>query len=224
EPKPAPKPVTKKEDDEEFKKLFEDDDEKPKQPLKINMKIIAVIAAIAGIVIIALILFKSGGEDAVKAERSPDVPEIGSEQPAPAPSPVPEVKPAPVEPPKNDLVEEQREQMRRPEPKETPRKAVSAPKQSVVPKQATGPKKGSVKGFVKKGWALADAGDNDSAIELFMKAIEIDPGEGEAYYGLGYAYQAKGQKAKAKEYFQKALQSRLKASDKADIQSILNNL
>ncbi|HNT28754.1 MAG TPA: tetratricopeptide repeat protein, partial [bacterium] len=69
-----------------------------------------------------------------------------------------------------------------------------------------------------------DAGNNDGAIGLFLQAIELDPADGDAYYGLGYAYHAKGQKDKARNYYQRALQSRLKEADKADIRSILEKM
>lgn len=230
-PRPEQKPATKTED-EEFNKLFENEEEEPpKKPIKINMKLVAAAAAIIGIVILVLLLVKSGGESKVTAERK----EAPTEQPAatepkpePAPAPAPAPQPA-VEPPKSDLVKEQEELMRRQPPKEqakpeTPRKTAlaPAPKAPEAPKKAAGG--GSVKALVDRGWKLTDKGDNDGAIELFLKAIEMDPANGQAYYGLGYAYQAKGQKAKAREYYQKALNSRISASDRTDIENILNNL
>lgn len=120
--------------------------------------------------------------------------------------------------------------MRRQPPKEQPKQetarkapvAPAAPKAPEAPKKAAGG--GSVKALVDRGWKLTDKGDNDGAIDLFLKAIELDPANGQAYYGLGYAYQAKGQKAKAREYYQKALNARISAADRADIENILNNL
>ncbi len=239
EPKAMPKAEVKKEEDDEFNKLFEDEDEAPRKPFKVNIKIVAAVAGIVGIAILILLLVKTGGEPKATAERK----EIPTEQPTapepkqePTPTPTPAPAPAPTtmqqptaEPPKSDLVKEQEELMRRQPQQATTKK--EPPRKASVPatplRQTEAPKKGgggSVKALVDRGWKLTDKGDNDGAIDLFLKAIELDPANGQAYYGLGYAYQAKGQKAKAREYYQKALNARISAADRADIENILNNL
>jgi len=234
----AARPATKKaskEEDEEFNKLFESDEEEGTRakPLSLNFKLIAAIAVIAGIIILVLLLVKSGKEQKTVAERidqsapAEQAPASQTTGHAPASTPAPQAQKETEELPKSDLVREQEEMMRRKPPREeggkmSLQKVPTAPApQAEPPRKVTG---GGAKAFIKKGWALADKGDNDGAIEMFLRAVEIDPTDGEAYYGLGYSYQAKGERAKAKEYFQKALGARLKPQDKADIQSILNNL
>jgi Tfp pilus assembly protein PilF len=46
---------------------------------------------------------------------------------------------------------------------------------------------------------------NREAVETFTKGIAVDPKHSSSYLGLGTAYQALGEKEKAKEIFQKGI-------------------
>ncbi len=61
----------------------------------------------------------------------------------------------------------------------------------------------------------------DDAIREFQEALHLNPGSQEAQLGLGFAYQTKGDLAKAQPYFEKALG---KESKNAEAQEILADL
>ena len=55
------------------------------------------------------------------------------------------------------------------------------------------------------GYALFNEGQGDSALENYLKAIEIDPDYGEAHYAVAFLY-AIGDTSKGRQHFQKAMQ------------------
>ncbi|MGC1550160.1 MAG: tetratricopeptide repeat protein [Rhodanobacter sp.] len=59
------------------------------------------------------------------------------------------------------------------------------------------------------------------AIDLMQLNAQIDPDSGDAYFNLGEAYRAAGQKQAAAESYQKALE---KDPDNADAKQALKNL
>ncbi len=50
---------------------------------------------------------------------------------------------------------------------------------------------------IDRGWEFHTKKQYDQAIEQFRKAIEMDTNAVDAYYGLGLAYKAKGEKEAA---------------------------
>ncbi len=76
-----------------------------------------------------------------------------------------------------------------------------------------------VKTHIDLGWELHTKKQYDRAIEQFRKAIEIDGDAVDAYYGLGLACKAKGEKEAAIQAFERviALVSTLEDRAKAQI-------
>jgi Flp pilus assembly protein TadD len=59
--------------------------------------------------------------------------------------------------------------------------------------------------YVDKGWSHFSRGEFDQAIAAFEKAASLDSQSIDARYGLGAAAKAKGDKALARQAFEKAL-------------------
>ncbi len=72
------------------------------------------------------------------------------------------------------------------------------------------------------GWVYLSTGSTQASIDSFSKAAKA--GSAWAYYGLGAAYQAKGDKANAKTNYETFLKLKPNASAAQEVQSILNNL
>ncbi len=103
-----------------------------------------------------------------------------------------------------------------------------------VKKQAPAPKKKlekkvikqkapSAASLIKRGWRNLDNENIEGAISQFQKALKLNPNAAEAYYGLGEAYNLRGNKAKAREFYQKYI-SLPNAKNRGEVKSILNNL
>ncbi|OGW75837.1 MAG: hypothetical protein A2Z72_04200 [Omnitrophica bacterium RBG_13_46_9] len=56
------------------------------------------------------------------------------------------------------------------------------------------------------GVELGKTGNIDRAIEMFNKAIKVDPKNADSYNNLGFAYAKKGENKRAEEYFKKAIE------------------
>ena len=72
------------------------------------------------------------------------------------------------------------------------------------------------------GWVYLSTGSTQASIDSFNRAAKA--GSAWAYYGLGAAYQAKGDKANAKTNYETFLKLKPNASAAQEVQSILNNL
>jgi len=73
--------------------------------------------------------------------------------------------------------------------------------------------------YYNKGYLyLTFSKDYEKAIELFIKAYEINPNSPNGIYNLGLAYEKEGDKEKAKEYYNKAL--RILPSHKLSIEGL----
>ena len=60
--------------------------------------------------------------------------------------------------------------------------------------------------FVDKGWSHLSRGEYDQALETFEKAASLDSRSMDAQYGLGAAARLKGDKARAIQAFQRAVE------------------
>ncbi len=67
--------------------------------------------------------------------------------------------------------------------------------------------------LIDRGVGYLDKGDFDSAILEFNKALEIDPGNGDAYYNRGVAYYDKGEYERAISDYTKAIEINPKDTD-----------
>jgi len=65
---------------------------------------------------------------------------------------------------------------------------------------------GEVKLLNKMGEVQGRTGNLDKAIELFNKAVELDPNYAESYNNLGFSYYKKGEYKRAEQFFVKALE------------------
>ncbi len=72
------------------------------------------------------------------------------------------------------------------------------------------------------GWVYLNIGSTEAAIDSFNRAAKA--GSAWAYYGLGAAYQAKGDSAGAKTNYEMFLKLKPNASAAPEVQSILNNM
>ena len=59
--------------------------------------------------------------------------------------------------------------------------------------------------YVDKGWSHLSRGEVDAALQAFEKAASLDSQSIDAQYGLGSAAKAKGDKARARQAFERAL-------------------
>ena len=105
--------------------------------------------------------------------------------------------------------------------KEKPQQATPVKK---VPRKKPAKKQVSAKSLVRYGWKLIDRGNSKKAIRIFRRAIKIEPGFAESYYGLAEAYGALGNTTKAKIYYKECLKHNPSATQKTEVQRILNNL
>ena len=64
----------------------------------------------------------------------------------------------------------------------------------------------SIVAFVDKGWSHLSRGEYDQALEAFEKAAALDSRSLDAQYGLGAAARLKGDKARAVQAFQRAVE------------------
>jgi tetratricopeptide (TPR) repeat protein len=60
--------------------------------------------------------------------------------------------------------------------------------------------------FVDKGWSHLSRGEYDHALEAFEKAASLDSRSIDAQYGLGAAARLKGDKERARQAFQRAIE------------------
>jgi tetratricopeptide (TPR) repeat protein len=60
--------------------------------------------------------------------------------------------------------------------------------------------------FVDKGWSHLSRGEYDPALEAFEKAASLDSRSIDAQYGLGAAARLKGDKERARQAFQRAVE------------------
>ena len=59
---------------------------------------------------------------------------------------------------------------------------------------------------IGEAWRLHRDGNNDGAVRMFQDLISTHPENVDAYYGLGLAYKANGDRAKATASFKQALE------------------
>jgi tetratricopeptide (TPR) repeat protein len=76
----------------------------------------------------------------------------------------------------------------------------------------------------EKGLEYGNQDKWDEAIAEFQEAIRLDPEFGRAYWGLGYSYLAKGELGKAIEALEKYLQMEPDASDRAEVETLIQQM
>ena len=76
----------------------------------------------------------------------------------------------------------------------------------------------------EKGLEYGNQDKWDEAIAEFQEAIRLDPEFGRAYWGLGYSYLAKGELGKAIEALEKYLQLEPDASDRAEVEALIQQM
>jgi tetratricopeptide (TPR) repeat protein len=76
----------------------------------------------------------------------------------------------------------------------------------------------------EKGLEYGNQDKWDEAIAEFQEAIRIDSEFGDAYWGLGYSYLAKGELGKAIEALEKYLQLEPDASDRAEVEALIQQM
>jgi len=82
-----------------------------------------------------------------------------------------------------------------------PPEPVAAPKPPPEPAPEAAPKPVSAQKRVEQGWAAADKGNFSEAQAHFAAAVESNPSNGAAVFGLGYSYEKLGNSALAVRYY-----------------------
>jgi tetratricopeptide (TPR) repeat protein len=77
---------------------------------------------------------------------------------------------------------------------------------------------------VQKGLEYGNQDKWDEALAEFQEAVRLDPQFGRAYWGLGYSYLAKGELGKAIEALEKYLQLEPDASDRAEVEAMIQQM